>query len=337
MVSVMARMKVLTIGYGEAVPTIRGRIRPASMSVHGVLDVGYTAIGVRPCDGIDKSNLYCCDDGTTGVGSFACCSNKSTTFNYDNITSLPTIIATMPLHDVATASPSSIATSASTDESIPTQSTASTCDVIFQGLKATSGGQTVKIVGNVPALGNWDTTKAVTLSASSYASNNPLWKATITLPAGQAIQYKYILVDADGSIIWEADPARTYHVAKSCANSTSPNVIPTESWNSSGSSLGSGDSSGGASRSASSSSSNQIALGVGLGVGLPATAAIIGGIWFAIWRSRRRQSAPQSGPQQEAPGDTASKSPTLQSPPVHSITPKPHELPSCYDARELPA
>ncbi|OTA96435.1 carbohydrate-binding module family 20 protein, partial [Hypoxylon sp. CO27-5] len=93
--------------------------------------------------------------------------------------------------------------------------------VTFQGLKTTSWGQTVKIVGNVTALGNWDSSKAVTLSSSSYTSSNPLWKATVNLPAGQAVQYKYILVDTDGSITWEADPSRTYNVAESCGNSTS--------------------------------------------------------------------------------------------------------------------
>ncbi|KAI1139661.1 carbohydrate-binding module family 20 protein [Hypoxylon sp. FL0543] len=96
--------------------------------------------------------------------------------------------------------------------------------VTFQELKTTTYGQTVKIAGNVAALGNWDTSKAVALSASSYTSSNPLWKATITLPAGQAIQYKYILVDTDGSVTWESDPNRSYSVPKSCATSTVKDV-----------------------------------------------------------------------------------------------------------------
>ncbi|KAI0831613.1 carbohydrate-binding module family 20 protein [Hypoxylon sp. FL0890] len=96
--------------------------------------------------------------------------------------------------------------------------------VTFQELKTTTWGQTVKIVGNVTALGNWDTSDAVALSASSYTSSDPLWKVTITLPAGQAIQYKYILVDTDGSITWESDPNRSYTVPESCATSTIKDV-----------------------------------------------------------------------------------------------------------------
>ncbi|KAI1418734.1 carbohydrate-binding module family 20 protein [Hypoxylon sp. FL1857] len=350
MVSVMAELKALTIGYDEAALTTRGKIRLVSMSAHGVsherirfegalnltqlLAVGNLAIGVRPCDGIDKSNVYCCDDGSTGVGSFACCSNKSSTFNYNNITSLPTIIATIPLHSVTTAS-SSTATSSST----PTQSASGTCAVTFQELKTTSWGQTVKIVGNVTSLGNWDTGKAVTLDTSSYTSSNPLWKATVNLPAGQTVLYKYILIDTDGSITWEADPSRSYSVAQSCANSTNANVIPIDSWNS----YENSPAPAGPSGTSPGKSSNQTALGVGLGVGLPATAAIIGGIWFMIWRSRQKQSVAEVGPQQAppnysvAPGDSALKPPMSQGPQVQSVIPNPRELPSGYEAGELPA
>ncbi|KAI0131275.1 carbohydrate-binding module family 20 protein [Daldinia grandis] len=98
--------------------------------------------------------------------------------------------------------------------------------VTFNELKSTNYGQTVKVVGNVAALGNWDTSKAVTLSASQYTSSNPLWKATITLPAGQSIQYKYIVVNSDGSVTWEADPNRAYTVPKTCATSSSK----TDTW-----------------------------------------------------------------------------------------------------------
>ncbi|KAK6950954.1 hypothetical protein Daesc_007482 [Daldinia eschscholtzii] len=97
---VAAQPKVLKIGYEKGVPTIRGVIRRAFRSVHGVS--GDVAIGVRPCGGIDRSNEYCCDDGSTGVGSFACCSDESNIFAYDNITTLPTILATIPLDDVST-------------------------------------------------------------------------------------------------------------------------------------------------------------------------------------------------------------------------------------------
>ncbi|KAI1381523.1 carbohydrate-binding module family 20 protein [Hypoxylon crocopeplum] len=104
--------------------------------------------------------------------------------------------------------------------------TATSVAVTFNEVKTTTFGQTVKIVGNIAALGSWDTSKAVTLSASSYTSSNPLWKVTITLPAGQAIEYKYIVVNTDGSISWEADPNRSYTVPRTCATTSTK----TDTW-----------------------------------------------------------------------------------------------------------
>ncbi|KAI1471374.1 carbohydrate-binding module family 20 protein [Daldinia caldariorum] len=98
--------------------------------------------------------------------------------------------------------------------------------VTFNELKSTSWGQTVKVVGNVAALGNWDTSKAVTLSASQYSSSNPLWTVTVTLPAGQSVEYKYIVVNTDSSITWEADPNRAFTVPRTCATTSSR----TDTW-----------------------------------------------------------------------------------------------------------
>ncbi|WKT40970.1 Glucoamylase [Fusarium oxysporum f. sp. vasinfectum] len=92
----------------------------------------------------------------------------------------------------------------------------------------TNFGDTIKIVGNIAALGNWDTSKAVALSASDYTSSNPVWKATISLAAGQSIQYKYINVKKDGSLTWEKDPNRTYTVPKTCAT----NATKSDKWQS---------------------------------------------------------------------------------------------------------
>ncbi|KAI0383148.1 hypothetical protein F5Y04DRAFT_278853 [Hypomontagnella monticulosa] len=69
----------------------------------GKPDVGRTAAGVRPCDGINIGITYCCDNGTTGLGSFACCNDKAQTFMYNNLTTLPTVLATIPvINDLAT-------------------------------------------------------------------------------------------------------------------------------------------------------------------------------------------------------------------------------------------
>ncbi|KAJ9143535.1 Glucoamylase [Coniochaeta hoffmannii] len=95
--------------------------------------------------------------------------------------------------------------------------TATSVAVTFNERKTTTFGQTVKIVGNIAALGNWNTANAVALSATGYTSSNPVWSGTVSLPAGQAIQYKYIVVNTDGSVTWEADPNHSYTVPATCA------------------------------------------------------------------------------------------------------------------------
>ncbi|TGJ85214.1 hypothetical protein E0Z10_g3547 [Xylaria hypoxylon] len=88
--------------------------------------------------------------------------------------------------------------------------------VSFTVTKVTVYGQTVKIVGNTSQLGNWDTSKAIALSASQYTSSNPIWSGSVTLTPGQSVQYKYIVVNTDGSVTWEADPNRAYSIPSGC-------------------------------------------------------------------------------------------------------------------------
>lgn len=89
--------------------------------------------------------------------------------------------------------------------------------VTFDELVTTTVGQTIKISGSIAALGAWDTSSAIALSASSYTNANPLWDVTVSLAAGTVIQYKYINVASDGTVTWEADPNHTYIVPDSCS------------------------------------------------------------------------------------------------------------------------
>ncbi|KAI0541639.1 glycoside hydrolase family 15 protein [Xylaria digitata] len=113
---------------------------------------------------------------------------------------------------------------ASTTTGSCTQATA--VAVSFTVKKTTIYGQTVKIVGNNDKLGNWDTSKAIALSASQYTSSNPIWSGTITLTPGQSLQYKYIVVNTDNSVTWEADPNRSYSVPTGCTSTASK----TDTW-----------------------------------------------------------------------------------------------------------
>ena len=90
--------------------------------------------------------------------------------------------------------------------------------VSFHELRKTSWGQSISLVGSIPQLGSWDTSKAIYLSASSQSSdNNPLWTTTVNMPPGTSFQYKYILFNTDGSIVWEQDPNHSYTVPTSCS------------------------------------------------------------------------------------------------------------------------
>jgi hypothetical protein len=100
--------------------------------------------------------------------------------------------------------------------------------VTFDEIVTTIYGQTIKISGDVDALGNWDTSDAVALSAIDYTASDPLWFVTVTLPAGAVIQYKYINVAESGAVTWEADPNHTYTVPATCATT----VTVSNTWQS---------------------------------------------------------------------------------------------------------
>ncbi|KAH6610201.1 glucoamylase [Trichoderma cornu-damae] len=107
--------------------------------------------------------------------------------------------------------------------------TPSSVAVAFHELATTQFGQTIKVAGNVQALGNWNTSAAVALSAVNYANNHPQWIGTVNLQAGAVIQYKYINVGQDGSVTWESDPNHTYTVpAVACVTQ----VVKEDTWQS---------------------------------------------------------------------------------------------------------
>lgn len=111
-------------------------------------------------------------------------------------------------------------TSSTTASTTTSTACASTAVVTFNELKTTTFGQTIKIVGSIAALGSWNVGSAVALSASKYTSASPLWSVSISLAAGQTVQYKYVNVNSDGTYTWEADPNHTLTIA-ACTTATS--------------------------------------------------------------------------------------------------------------------
>ncbi|MGW4384245.1 carbohydrate-binding module family 20 domain-containing protein [Kitasatospora sp. NPDC004531] len=75
----------------------------------------------------------------------------------------------------------------------------------------TTFGQNIYLAGDAAALGGWDTSKALLLDSAAY----PVWKLDVALPAGTAIQYKYIRKDAAGNVTWESGANRTATVPAS--------------------------------------------------------------------------------------------------------------------------
>lgn len=136
------------------------------------------------------------------VGSYSTATNTAFPASQTPQTGIPTTTAT------ATTSTSTAC------------ATASAVLVTFNELVTTVYGETVKIVGSIPALGSWDTDSAVALSASGYTSSNPLWSVTVDLASPQTFEYKLINVASDGTVTWEADPNRTLTLAASCATAT---------------------------------------------------------------------------------------------------------------------
>lgn len=127
--------------------------------------------------------------------------------------------------------------------------------ITFEELVPTpKNGSTVKIVGNVAALGFWDTDDALAMSisgytagsgynsssgynsgsgfnsssgynsgsgfnsSSAYNSSSTLWHTTVNLTPKTVLKYKHIIVDSSETVTWEADPNHTMTVP--CATAT---------------------------------------------------------------------------------------------------------------------
>lgn len=123
-----------------------------------------------------------------------------------------------------------IATTLSTttkSASYPTETnfcTATTVPVTFSVKVATTYGETIKIAGNVTALGNWGTASALPLTAAGYSASNPVWSGTVNLPSAVGVAFKFIRVSSGGSVTWESGANRMLGTGCSAGSFTA-------SWN----------------------------------------------------------------------------------------------------------
>ncbi|KXJ96895.1 glycoside hydrolase family 15 protein [Microdochium bolleyi] len=175
----------------------------ASARRAGIVPVGWGANG-----GAATSVPSVCST-TTQVGTYSAFTAVSFPANQTPVTTATSATFTKP-----TVTP----TPAPTQSGCPV---ATAVAVTFTVRKTTNFGQTVKIVGSSDNLGSWDPTKAVALKADQYTSSNPIWRGTLNLSPGQAFSYKYIVVNSDNTVTWEADPNRSYTAPATCTNSAS--------------------------------------------------------------------------------------------------------------------
>jgi glycosidase len=75
----------------------------------------------------------------------------------------------------------------------------------------TSVGDYIFLTGNTVELGNWSTTWDSAVGPM-LTPNYPDWFLTASVPAGQAIQFKFIKIAANGTVTWEAGANHTYTV-----------------------------------------------------------------------------------------------------------------------------
>ena len=73
-------------------------------------------------------------------------------------------------------------------------------EVKFDVESETAFGENVFVSGNVPELGNWDSSLALGFDSASY----PDWKLSVYLKPGTEVEYKYLKKNNAGRVVWES-------------------------------------------------------------------------------------------------------------------------------------
>ncbi|OJJ08430.1 hypothetical protein ASPVEDRAFT_144220 [Aspergillus versicolor CBS 583.65] len=87
--------------------------------------------------------------------------------------------------------------------------------VTFEVTASTVWGEDIRAVGSTLDLGNWDPAEGVAFHADRYTFSQPIWYATVKLPAGQSFMYKYIRTRGD-EIVWEEGLNRQLDIPAAC-------------------------------------------------------------------------------------------------------------------------
>lgn len=79
--------------------------------------------------------------------------------------------------------------------------------VIFKVNAATTLGQNVHVVGNIPELGGWDPAKA---PEAMMNPNYPQWFLPVSVPKATQLEFKFIKKDSNGAVVWEGGSNRIF-------------------------------------------------------------------------------------------------------------------------------
>jgi glycosidase len=78
--------------------------------------------------------------------------------------------------------------------------------MIFHVDASVSSGQQVYVVGSIPELGGWDPAKVLDAFHNPDSTN---WFLPVAVPKGTTFEFKYILKDGAGNVVWESGSNRT--------------------------------------------------------------------------------------------------------------------------------
>jgi hypothetical protein len=80
--------------------------------------------------------------------------------------------------------------------------------VTFNTTYAAQSGESIWVAGSSPELGEWNVSKALKLNATSVPNQPTTWNGTVKLHNGEKVSYKFVRIQKNGAVVWEADPNR---------------------------------------------------------------------------------------------------------------------------------
>ncbi|PCJ45924.1 MAG: alpha-amylase [Gammaproteobacteria bacterium] len=81
--------------------------------------------------------------------------------------------------------------------------------MIFHVQANTSVGQKIYVVGSIPELGNWNPASALDAFHNPDPINWNKWFLPVSVPKGKTFDYKYIMKDDQGNVVWEGGNNRS--------------------------------------------------------------------------------------------------------------------------------